>query len=255
LVVLDGDTTPRLNLINAINYAQSNKELLTNEYLGELMDSGNIQGIIDTLQMIDTSELGTSRLIDYYLLDHQFTKAKNTISKFTPTNADLQEELILQTIKANLEYRGYDSLSNEELEEVGKLAEEYSYAGVKARNILKFLGLADFEELIEVPSSYVSKRRAFDEQVKTYLVLDKEFGIYPNPANNNITVTYSLVGAEGAELIFFDVLGNVSYQIQLAPNTSNINLSTISWMPGIHFVQLNAPDQITHTAKFMLIHE
>jgi hypothetical protein len=226
-----------------------------NVFLGDLQDSGKFQAIIDTLEIMDTSELGVSRLINYYLLDNQISKAKNAISKFSPKNNDLQEELVLQSMKANLGDKNYDSLSLDDIKMLNTLADEYSYAGIKARNILTHLRLAEFEELIEIPSNASSQRRAYSGQMQSTYIQDNTFAVYPNPANDNVIVTYDMPGIGAAELKVFDMLGKVVFNLQLLYNTSSVQINTSEWVPGMYIVQLIAPNQDTRTTKLLLMHE
>jgi hypothetical protein len=74
-----------------------------------------------------------------------------------------------------------------------------------------------------------------------------EFSIYPNPANDNLTI--SLGDSQTAVLSICDQLGQVVWLGQISQGINNVNISAFS--PGIYFVQIDDLNQNRRTLKLI----
>ena len=71
--------------------------------------------------------------------------------------------------------------------------------------------------------------------------------IYPNPAKEQVTVSYNLTGNQNATLQVFDIAGRLVEQVTLSPASQQVTLSVAGYRPGVYFCRLNG-----HSSKFIV---
>ena len=73
--------------------------------------------------------------------------------------------------------------------------------------------------------------------------------VYPNPAGNNVTLSYELSRNSNVEILVYDLLGKEIMQVVNEKQTSGehrLNLNTILFQNGIYFVRMNVDgEQLT----------
>ncbi len=74
-----------------------------------------------------------------------------------------------------------------------------------------------------------------------------DFSIYPNPANDNLTIALS--GSQTASVNICDQLGQIVWQGQLSQGNTSVNISALS--QGIYFVQIDDLKQNRRTLKLI----
>jgi hypothetical protein len=77
------------------------------------------------------------------------------------------------------------------------------------------------------------------------------FSLYPNPANDKITVKYLLNKEVNAQLIISDVLGNIVYSESLKGSSGNIQIETSLFSKGVYVCQLVSENKTISVNKFL----
>ncbi len=63
--------------------------------------------------------------------------------------------------------------------------------------------------------------------------------IYPNPANDHITISYALTNGNSAVMQIFDITGRKVDEVALSPYASQTTINVANYQPGIYFCRLN----------------
>lgn len=71
--------------------------------------------------------------------------------------------------------------------------------------------------------------------------------IYPNPANNQVTISYLLADDNNAMLQIFDATGRKVKETVITPASNQITISVDNFVPGIYICRING-----HTSKFVV---
>lgn len=71
--------------------------------------------------------------------------------------------------------------------------------------------------------------------------------IYPNPAKENVTVSYTLAGNVNAELQILDITGREVKQVTVSPASSQVTISVAGLRPGVYICRLQG-----HSQKFIV---
>lgn len=86
-----------------------------------------------------------------------------------------------------------------------------------------------------------------------YSYLEKEnwFSLYPNPANDYLTIEYTLdFSFKNAEFIVSDIKGNLVTTISSVKSNGLKIVDINNWVPGIYIVYLKIGAEILQTEKF-----
>lgn len=79
--------------------------------------------------------------------------------------------------------------------------------------------------------------------------------LYPNPADDYLTLDYNLPeNLPSAKLVFFTLSGTVVASFDLENNDKTIKLSTINWNEGTYFYQLSVNGRKLVSNKFLVMH-
>jgi len=101
-----------------------------------------------------------------------------------------------------------------------------------------------------VKSTSSTANRPVNELMKENNILEKSFDVYPNPANNNLTVAFNKVENK-AQLIIYNATGNIVKETNVRPgnNRTDINIKTLS--PGTYFIKLFTNNKISSSKVFV----
>lgn len=80
----------------------------------------------------------------------------------------------------------------------------------------------------------------------------KSIFIYPNPANDELTIEYNL--KEDGQLLVFSSIGHILKENILSMDQSSIKLNTSNWKEGIYFIKIHSGDQELFSDKIIIIH-
>ena len=79
--------------------------------------------------------------------------------------------------------------------------------------------------------------------------------LYPNPADDHLTLDYSLPeNLPTAKLVFFNLSGTVVATFGLENNDKTIKVNTIQWNEGTYFYQLSVNGRKMVSNKFLVMH-
>lgn len=78
--------------------------------------------------------------------------------------------------------------------------------------------------------------------------------IYPNPANEKLTITTSLKQKQKAVFELMDLTGKSLYSTELTEHTNSIELSTLSLNQGMYMYRLSTGNVIVQAGKLSIIH-
>ncbi|HLG34479.1 MAG TPA: T9SS type A sorting domain-containing protein [Bacteroidia bacterium] len=77
--------------------------------------------------------------------------------------------------------------------------------------------------------------------------------IYPNPASDEINISYSLEESDNAVFLLTDLLGREVMNKKLSSNEKLLKISTVSLEQGIYFVCLKVNDESIGNQKLLII--
>ena len=80
-----------------------------------------------------------------------------------------------------------------------------------------------------------------------------EFKVYPNPANDNFNVNYSISDAQVGTVQVFDVTGKLVYSQKLDANSNSINIETEKWNTGLYSCRIIVNNNIVMNSKISIV--
>lgn len=78
--------------------------------------------------------------------------------------------------------------------------------------------------------------------------------LYPNPANNTVTLVYELPEGSTAELLLFNSVGMLQWKQQLDIGMTQMNFSTEQLTPGIYHYRIKSNSDFQLNGKLVIIH-
>ena len=79
--------------------------------------------------------------------------------------------------------------------------------------------------------------------------INKQFEIYPNPAQNLITINRT--DNKAASIVIYSLLGNISYQSSLKDNELYKIIDISDFANGIYFISISDNNGMKNTKKFV----
>ena len=140
------------------------------------------------------------------------------------------------------------------LQQVEALAAETKICNgvASARTLLESLGLATYEETIEVVIPTGSTARLANEEEETNTINKDSFvTVFPNPANDKLTISHNLTTEYGKiSLEIMDVMGRVLMN-KIINNTNNqIDINQLS--SGLYFYNIIQNDKMVQSGKLVV---
>lgn len=89
-----------------------------------------------------------------------------------------------------------------------------------------------------------------DESISKFS--NSSFAIYPNPANTNITISYSLNGNQNGELLIYDVLGRKQMSIDLSNSANKVQVNVRTLNQGIYTYKYLINNTVAQTGKIII---
>ena len=157
---------------------------------------------------------------------------------------------------------GIDSLTQLEQDSLGVLAKMCPFVGgtavYKARSIYHEIEPIDLDDIVVCNAAGVYKNgnTTEDEEIIDPLLLqaldNKELNIYPNPANTQITVDYSLNLNEEGMLVMYDMLGREYMRTSLLANVSRVTINISSLPKGLYLCKYMVNNSYRSTKKLVI---
>jgi len=128
---------------------------------------------------------------------------------------------------------------------------EYGPAVFNARAYLKACGDSlTYSNLCEIAASVPNARIiAPDGNVISGIVLN----VFPNPAENSVTLSSILPDGVKGELIFYNSIGSKLIVVKLNDGESSINVDLTAYAAGLYYYKAFVNGQIVRTDKLMII--
>ncbi|MFL5764695.1 MAG: T9SS type A sorting domain-containing protein [Bacteroidia bacterium] len=80
------------------------------------------------------------------------------------------------------------------------------------------------------------------------------FELFPNPANENITVRFGQSQRSGGKLVISDLLGKIVMESEIAGQTASSTVDTRDLRKGVYLAVLHCSDMPVQTRKFCILH-
>ena len=125
-------------------------------------------------------------------------------------------------------------------------------AVASARALLVNLGLATYEDYIEVVIPTSSKARLANEEDETKTTNNDSFvTIFPNPANDNLTISHNLITKDGIiSLEIMDVMGRVLINKTINNTNNQIDINQLS--SGLYFYNVLQNNKMVQSGKLVV---
>jgi|GEM_PF-4286354 len=79
------------------------------------------------------------------------------------------------------------------------------------------------------------------------------FSVYPNPAQNELNISYQLPkGFDNAQIQITDLMGRTVENVNISSNSGIITLQTKDWSNGVYLVRITTPNQNTQHFKVVI---
>ena len=205
LLLGDGNSDGKLE---AINFLQQHAAYNTNadeQALAQLYISANNIGAAQSKIAQLQSKPNNQQFVE-------FSNIAITLKQHPKQNkALLKDSLLLQQVK---------NLANQPNE---------NSAVASARALLVSLGLATYEDYIEVVIPTNSKARLANEEKTNVSNKDSFVNVFPNPANDNLTISHNLTTKDGIiSLEIMDVMGRVLMNKTINNTNNQIDINQLS---------------------------
>ncbi|MDT8412604.1 MAG: T9SS type A sorting domain-containing protein, partial [Vicingaceae bacterium] len=143
-----------------------------------------------------------------------------------------------------------DSVLLQQVKDLANQPNENS-AVAAARALLVNLGLATHEDYIEVVIPTGSKARLANEEEANATNKDSFVNVFPNPANDNLTISHNLTTKDGAiSLEIMDVMGRVLINKTINNASNQIDISQLS--SGLYFYNVLQNDKMVQSGKLVV---
>ena len=81
-----------------------------------------------------------------------------------------------------------------------------------------------------------------------------EVSLYPNPANQQVTLEFSEVLTQETNWVIYDQLGREVYKGVMSPGTRTMTVQTADVPSGLYFLHLYAEDRKRQTKRIIVVH-
>ena len=177
----------------------------------------------------------------------------STTPKIVPTDLMNQTSATVNNIITATK-NGTVALTKDQIAKLTQIAKEcphiYGNAVYQARVILNNMdNTLDFSNACE-SSSPVALSTTSGISNNTS---NAEFKVYPNPANDNFNVNYSISDAQVGTVQVFDVTGKLVYSQKLDANSNSINIETEKWNTGLYSCRIIVNNNIVMNSKISIV--
>jgi hypothetical protein len=143
-----------------------------------------------------------------------------------------------------------DSVLLQQVKDLANHPNENS-AVASARSLLESLGLAIYEETIEVVIPTGSKARLANEEETKTTNKNSFVKVFPNPANDNLIISHNLATKEGViSLEIMDVMGRVLINKTINNTNNQIDINQLS--SGLYFYNIIQNDKMVQSGKLVV---
>ncbi len=256
--------------LQELRFKKKLKSRIINSLLRIYKAESNADNKIIELLSLQKDQEYKYRLIDYLLKTERYIEVHDLYDDIVENRSSISEmeyykdySKILD-MKTNIlsSERTYFELTDHEKEELKKLAESNTKAGIVAKNILFLSDSICYEEyILDLPIP--SKERKEEKSSNSYSdpsnslesVLDLvRFDISPNPTNGDFEVHYDIssIKYEIAYLKVFDMSGRELFNIQLVESHDHISVNNQDLLKGTYLCIIRADNRLIGNKKIVV---
>jgi hypothetical protein len=256
-------------------WLENNESARTSSAILDSFYNANNAGIVGALYDIDKqiSLLNDSSLRSTpvaWMVAYELARSMNNGlngNEVFEQNAKYINDLYLNAI-----LRGRDTLNAEQRDDVETLAYTCPYLGGNAVYRARLLhgmwhwgihyddleicngqgvfknGISKLQEQLNMLKNY----KKYEQVKKNRIVNENEVIVYPNPADNEITVAYNIKSKEAATFILYDLLGRERIKTTFygLVNKATVNVSGLE--TGVYLYTLQKQDKTNFTGKLIV---
>jgi hypothetical protein len=79
-------------------------------------------------------------------------------------------------------------------------------------------------------------------------------GLYPNPANNIVSLDYDFTGERNSKILIYSLLGTKIEEFDVSDRSGRLTLNTSEYNEGIYFCSVKVNNEIVKTQKLFVRH-
>jgi hypothetical protein len=154
--------------------------------------------------------------------------------------------LVMRELRLNLQT--VNDLSDKQAETLKRIMEmNHNLPGAWARNLLISGGRLHYQEPF-IPPVFEEKSLVAAENTAT-------LNIFPNPASNEVTVTFKAIDEEsvGATICVYDMTGTRIFAEKLRTGCSRLVIQTPEWPSGLYLVSLETDGTVMESVKLNIV--
>ncbi len=204
------------------------------------------------LLLRENTEASKSTLASAYLADENYPAALNAINSLTPGNTEDQAEKDLLMLLYTIHSSGRDVYSMTSPEEQAVRNYASMSQDCPARASARVVLFVVFGEPIEMEFTPSVNRVSNENQIPP-AGDDNYLGeSYPNPANDQVNLAYSIPEGSVGTVEVFDINGKVVYSQTVQSNSNVIEITTSGWSSGLYMCRLNVDAEIIGEQKIVI---
>ena len=271
----DSNVSPREQLIAGINYFQAQMDLTDNALITSFLMDSTIIGAFDSAQSVILSDSLTKPLFAQLASFQMAAGEDSLVMKTLDTLHSLDNDstyynycrllpVLINLRKNSIGYLALigDAQDSSILEQIAMDTLTPGYAN--ARAVLEFVYNQAFDEPIipleneNAPHRPRKKNNLYihsKSQTATTAkpISSNSFNLFPNPANNNLTIQYSLDNSvQSASIELFDEVGNKVLTWQLPTNQTQLNRNISDLAAGFYLYSIFADNKVVQRGKFII---
>ena len=248
------NTAERAAVQHEINFEKNQLGLLSNERIRQFLNDTSLRNPLDSV--IAELKLGRNpsykkQLFGVYLQKGELQKAidiRDSVLAEEPGNADFSS-ISTELIAYNSNPVAYVSgLKNNPILKnklLGLAANPLSEGNAQAQALLGMAFGIKFREHFVFPEPGTSR---FGNEYES----DEGFSVYPNPAQNLLTIGCRLAEGETAKVTLFDISGRIVKSVSLKGGSPAFTMDVSDVNDGIYFVSLHKPGSVIENKKLII---
>jgi hypothetical protein len=242
-------------LMKLSDYKEKEREAYGN-LLREFSVNGQTSELMSLLQN-DPEIYSKYLLVSLQVEQNQYSQAIQTINNINNDGLDpeMQQEkadylnlaIIMHNLATDTTYKL--ETGNPAVIALENLAVEENLAGTGARNLLIAAGLIQYNEPVILPEPQ-TKSVKVEHFIPSIPLTGSSLHIFPNPANDYVTIEYELM--ENGSLVLNSIDGKMVFTLQLPAGKDQRIVPTQELIPGTYEISLLAGNETIETVKLTI---
>ena len=259
----DSTAGARMDTMRNIYALQHGKAMAYNYWLRLALDDSSsldLSDIVDTL-LLEEDNLSLSRLSELYLLLDSTSKASSTLDSMQLDNEEWSayydfQKLHIELLENDKQFIEADSADRITLWDI---AATNTRAGILAQNVLRMVMDTTFDELVEeldtTGSSKMGSYQAAESFGEDSLAVEGlNITIFPNPAADAITVSYSLEEEQhSADFNIYNLMGETLMNAKLNNQVGTVTYDIGHIPEGVYLFEVVVQDERVEQGKLIIV--